>query len=152
MATKRKAVEIETESEHKVSDETKTVRKKATRYCSAEGCFAKSHFGFEFKKPTHCGTHKDPLMGNATSLFCEFPGCKTQSRNFNFKGLMGKFCRVHKQPKMVSVYHVCDFGDCAIQGRNYGFPDEPERFCSTHKTDDMTNFNKKHAHFQCVQI
>ena len=140
MTRKRKAVEIETESEHKVSDEP--VRKKHSRYCIAEGCYVTAYFGIHGQKATHCGTHMDKsCMENVKDKRCEHAGCQSINPAYGYLGESPRFCKDHQLPNMDNLkIKKCQFKGCKVMYPQWGYVGVAERCCAGHKTKDMICF------------
>lgn len=140
MARKRKAVDTETDSEHKVSD--KPVRKKRSRYCITEGCYVTAYFGILGQRATHCITHMDASrMNNVKDKRCEHLGCEKLNPAYGFLGESPRFCKNHQLPNMNNLKSKkCIFEGCKVMYPQWGYKGVVERYCAGHKKSDMIRF------------
>jgi hypothetical protein len=85
--------------------------------------------------------------------YCLFKDCKIRP-SYNFKGRKeAKFCKIHKEEKMVDIKRkLCQIKECVIRP-SYNFKGRKEAiFCNIHKEDGMIDIISKICEFTNCNI
>jgi len=114
-----------------------------TKAKMCQGCnLTRPSFGYEWKKPTHCGSCKSSNMTNVVTDRCTM--CNRMAL-YGENGGKPIRCSDHKDSHMVDVINrQCAESNCNAQP-NYGLPGTTRTHCSNHKTLAMVRIGKLHC-------
>lgn len=109
--------------------------------CAHPDCPVTASFNFPSERTKlYCADHIKPGMINLTITPCKHPSCPKQPR-YNLPGEKAAFCKDHKEPDMIDVYHKtclkCD------KRPSCNLPGLKPIYCGEHKLPDMVNVESK---------
>lgn len=119
-----------------------SVKEDKSRYCRNEGCTKHSSFGYEYKKPLFCGTHKASDMVNVKTPRCSFINC-IKAPIYGYKHENAQYCAKHKIDGMINLKSKrCEYPDC-VKTPNFALVGNRAQYCASHKTPEMVDVKNR---------